>query len=227
MTLPAPPVRPNAAPSPAPELAWAKQGDILLGFSTTGMWLSRLIRWATGSKYSHAWIRHGSEVWGGDWITQADLPVVRTWPERTASQTWTVKRLYRPRFNLRPALARVRADFDEPYDVWGLFGMAVVTAARKWLKRKIKNPWASPKKVYCSEFVVSILLHVRLPDGSPLPGLEGWDPETSSPQELESYCASQPAYFEPVRVRPSKRQRLRGLRRVRRRRKAQRAAAGG
>ena len=76
MILPDTPAIPTPAASPDPALAWAKKGDILLGFSTTGMWLSRLIRWATGSKYSHAWIRHGSEVWGGDWITQADLPAL-------------------------------------------------------------------------------------------------------------------------------------------------------
>jgi len=164
--------------------------EILLGFSTTGVWLSRLIRWATRAKYSHCWVRHGSEVWGGLWVTQADWPVVRTWPWRAASRSWTVKKLYRPRFDIHPALARVRRDFEDPYDIAGLFGMVLVTIMLKWFKRRIKNPLASPSGVFCSEFVAKILVEAKLP------GTEHWDPQGMTPKQVEAYCAKHDELFE-------------------------------
>lgn len=166
--------------------------EILLGFSTTGVFLSRLIRWATRAKYSHCWVRHGSTVWGGIWITQADWPVVRTWPWKSATAKWTVKKLYRPRFDIHPALAAVRQDFEDPYDIAGLFGMALVMIVLKWFKRRIKNPLANPSGVFCSEFVAQILVAAKLP------GTEAWDTEAITPKEVEAYCRRNPDLFEPV-----------------------------
>lgn len=165
---------------------------IYFGFSTTDVWLSKIIRAGTGSKYSHCWIRHGSAVWGGTWITHADWPVLRQWPWRAATTQWTVKQLYRPTWDVRPALASVRADFEEGYDVPGLLGMVFVELAWKWFRRRVKNPFASPKAVFCSEFVADIFRAAKLP------GTEHWDTEALAPEDVADFCAAHPELFVPV-----------------------------
>ena len=166
--------------------------NIYFGFSTTRMWLSRAIRKLTGSKYSHCWVLHPSRVWGGMWITHADWPVVRQWPAETADAKWSVAVLYRPKFpNLAQALTAVRSDFERPYDVLGLFGMMWVLFMA-WLGRKVKNPLASNKGLFCSEFVAEIFQKAGLP------GTINWDPETLDPKSVEAYCASHPELFEAV-----------------------------
>jgi hypothetical protein len=171
--------------------------SIYLGFSTTNIWLSRLIRAATGSKYSHCWVRHGSAVWGGTWVTHADWPVVRQWPWRSASAKWTVQQLYAPRFDIRPALAAVRKDFEARYDIPGLFGMVFVELGLKWFKRRLKNPLASPTAVFCSEFIAEILIAARLP------GTEGWDARSMAPEDVADYVAAHPEAFTPVAHAPA------------------------
>lgn len=166
--------------------------SIYLGFSTTNIWLSRLIRAATGSKYSHCWVRHGSAVWGGTWVTHADWPVVRQWPWKAATAKWTVKQMYRPTFDIRPALAAVRSDFEARFDVPGLFGMVFVELGLKWFKRRIHNPLASPKAMFCSEFLAHIL------KAAALPGTADWDPRSLSPEDVADYVAAHPELFAPV-----------------------------
>src|SRR3954469_13142186 len=143
--------------------------DVYIGFSTTRLWLSRVIRWLTRSRFSHCWVRHPSSVWGGTWITHADWPVVRQWPWQAATKQWSVKQLYAPRFDIRPALLAVRKDFEARYDIPGLLGMVFVELAWKWFRRRIKNPLASPKAVFCSEFIAEIFRAAKLP------GTEKWD----------------------------------------------------
>ena len=164
--------------------------DVYLGFSTTDVWLSKLIRGFTGAKYSHCWVRHGSEIWGGQWVTQADWPVVRTWPWALASKPWSRKVFYRPRFDIHPALAKVRPDFEERYDVLGLFGMFFVLVSFKWFKHRLKNPLASKREMFCSEFVGSIL------QAAQLPGTADWNTEAITPKEVEAYCAGHPELFD-------------------------------
>lgn len=170
---------------------------IYLGFSTTNIWLSRLIRFATGSKYSHCWVRHGSAVWGGLWVTHADWPVVRQWPWEVATAKWTVKQMYAPRFDIGPALRAVRGDLEDRFDIPGLFGMAFVEVAWRWFGRKIRNPLGSPRAMFCSEFLAHILVAARLP------GTEGWDPRSLSPEDVADYVAAHPELFARVDATPA------------------------
>src|SRR3954453_14671478 len=166
--------------------------DVYIGFSTTRLWLSRAIRWLTRSKFSHCWIRHHSSVWGGTWVTHADWPVVRQWPWETASAAWTVEQLYRPRFDIRPALQAVRCDFEQPYDLIGLFGMAYVMFMLRWFGRGVKNPIANHRRMFCSEFVAHIFKVAQLPDTG------SWEPCQLTPQALEAYCAGHPELFDKI-----------------------------
>lgn len=177
--------------------------DVFIGFSTTDVWLSKLIRSVSRSKYSHAWVRHGSELWGGQWVTQADWPVVRTWPWDMASRTWTVQQLYRPTFDITLAMRSVRKDFEKRYDIAGLFGIFLVTVVQRWFHRRIQNPLASPDELFCSEFVCQMLMNVRLPDGTALPETERWSPEQASPKLLEKYCRRHPELFERIQGVPT------------------------
>jgi hypothetical protein len=165
---------------------------IYLGFSTTNIWLSRFIRRGSRSLYSHCWVRHGSEVWGGTWITHADWPTLRTWPWKVATRGWTVEQHYRPLFDIKPALEAVRGDFEERFDWLGLLGMVWVLVNRRWWHRRIKNPLARPGASYCSEFIAEILVAAKLP------GTEKWDPMTTSPKMVEHYCRSHPELFERI-----------------------------
>jgi hypothetical protein len=185
-----------AAPVLARPAALAANDRIFVGFSTTDVFLSALIRKATGAKYSHAWLCHGSDLWGGAWITQADYPTVHSWTFEKAIVGWSRLMVYEvsPLLygDLRTAMLTSRRDFEEKFDIRGLLFMGIVTLVKKWTHRRIGNWLAHPNQLFCSEFVEEVL---KATGESPF---AAWQPDDSSPRQVYEQCENDTPRFTKV-----------------------------
>jgi hypothetical protein len=176
--------------------AMAPADRVFVGFSTTNLFVSALIRQATGAKYSHAWLCHGSTLWGGAWITQADYPTTHSWTFEKAIVGWSRLMVYEisPEFygNVRKAMLTSRRMFEEKFDIRGLLFMGVVTFATKWTHRRLNNLLAHPDELFCSEFVEDVL---KATGESPF---VEWHPQESAPLQVYETCEKDLRHFRKV-----------------------------
>jgi hypothetical protein len=155
---------------------------VTLVFSTTSHLLSGLIRWLTKAPASHAVIC--VDMAGVPMIVQADVggiePVTR---DRWLARGNRVVAEYEVLgdVDLRGAFD----DFGERYDYFGLLGFFFVLPLR-WLGRKIRNPLASPRAMFCSEFVLTL----------GLPEFIGLDPEATTPGDMMARCAASGSFVK-------------------------------
>lgn len=148
---------------------------IHIGFSTQPKsWLSRIVRWFTKSKASHALIVF--EMFDREWILESGIKGVVILPiERLDGQMVALV----PIPELSPAdLSKVMVDdLGDDYDFTGLFGMTINVLGR-WFKAKWKNPWNNPRSMFCSEFVVKTLQQCGFP------GADQLEAANTTPQDL-------------------------------------------
>jgi hypothetical protein len=187
-------VTPPQAPAVASTLAPADR--VFLGFSTTDVMLSAMIRKATGAQYSHAWLCHGSTLWGGAWITQADYPTVHSWTFEKAIVGWSKLMVYEVSAefyeDVRRAMLTSRRLFEEKFDIRGLVFMGLVTFVKKWTRRRMGNWLAHPDQLFCSEFVEDVL------KASGQHPFNTWQPNDSSPKDVYLACEKERRRFTKV-----------------------------
>jgi len=88
------------------------------------------------------------------------------------------------------------AQLGAGYDYSGMLGYLPIFVAR-WLRRRVRNPWASPTRSVCTELIVRAMQARYRPNG--------WgmlDPEATYPSELLALCRRL-QYFEMPRVSSS------------------------
>lgn len=160
----------------------AQLGDITIGFSTTNKWISRVIRWITRGKFSHAWIAFDDPSLDLRLVFQAEAWGVelRPWAR------WKKENIAKAEFALTEpdSASRILRDLvskalGSKYDWWS----AALVGVKAWLKRWVKGgfdlrPSRSPRRLMCAELVTDFLDRLRV-FRSPAP-----DPETTSPSEL-------------------------------------------
>jgi len=167
---------------------------ITVGFSTTNKWISRIIRWITGGKMSHAWIAYDDFTLGLRMVMQAEAWAfeVRPWQRWIKENKWVAEfRMIGGRQHV--ALRKRARDLGAKYD-WAS-GLCVGISA--WFKRWIKSgfsfrPSRTPKRLMCSEAVVRFLKDAGCHSVSDL------DEELTSPAELYDVVRSSND-FMPVR----------------------------
>lgn len=159
---------------------------------TTGTGIvSRIIRWFTGSKVSHAAICTviaGVPVfvhadWGGVQVTLCSAFYRKNKPV----EVWC------PTFDAEGALASAVRDIGMRYDYVGLLGYAVTMVGRRY-GRRLKNPFAGSRATVCSEFVMRI---VR--SAAPAPLAKLWDavtPDEVTPDDLSRMFGMAPGLFK-------------------------------
>jgi len=147
-----------------------------VGFSTTKNVTSRIIRWFTKSRASHAWLLYHDWDWEMDLVMEATEGGFKlTSFERFKGENEIV-RIFEPKYPVDPGVKKLAAKLGEGYDYLGLFGM-VINVVGRWLKRKWKNPWASADKVFCSEAVAEALKLAEYPGFN-------LDPTVTEPEDL-------------------------------------------
>ena len=156
-------------------------------FATTSKPLSRLIRWATRSRVSHA-------VIGTSWedvrvVIEATTGGVKNSPRALWGENHIVVAEYAFKPSVTVDLSEAVSKIGTAYDYVGLLGYLVVLFGRR-LGRKLRNPLASEKALVCSEFVLCLDK-----DGS-IPEWKGLDPEATTPEDLLRICEASQVSFE-------------------------------
>ncbi len=159
---------------------------VSLIFTTSGHWVSRLIRFFTRSPVSHVMIGH--EYLRQPISLHADTRGIIIETREKSLKGREVYAEYRiiQGVHLQKSIELLGQD----YDFKGLIGFAIHVIA-KWLRWKIRNPFTSSKEMFCSEFVV------RMNQCGCIPEFDGLDPELTSPGDLLRIC-EKGGSFEPV-----------------------------
>lgn len=158
--------------------------DITIGFSTTNKWISRLIRWITKGKASHAWIGFYDPCLDVRLVMQAEAWgfEVRTW-SRWKSQNRLVAE-FKPSLPMAKSLSWIARSLGVKYD----WRSAFFVGLRRWFGTWLKGRFNSPKKLMCSEAVIRLLQHAGVAEVS------RFDPEVTSPQCLLEVVEKSPQF---------------------------------
>lgn len=149
-----------------------------VGFSTsTTNILSRVIRWFTKSRVSHAFLVYYDQDWSRDMVLEATLGGFKVVPFDKFRQSTTVVAVFEPKHSVEAGLKEAVEWLGTDYDYTGLFGMIFVVMGR-WFRLKWRNPWASSKAMFCSEAVARVLR------GAGYPNTETMVIEETTPEDL-------------------------------------------
>jgi hypothetical protein len=150
-----------------------------IGFSTTDALVSRIIRKLTGSQVSHAFLVYRDVDFEREMVMEAVGAGFRIVPLDKFRKHNRVVAIVTPRHSLERGLRAAVEWLGESYDTAGLLGMALYLARRALQRgrRRLRNPLASQRALFCSE---AVALACR---ESAYPGFDR-DPETTSPQDL-------------------------------------------
>lgn len=131
---------------------------IRIGFSTTNMWFSRLVRWFLGAQVSHSYVRFYDPFLEMNLIVHADLPgvIIEDAVEFCKINT-IIEEFEIEDDRLREILSMNLKFLRRKYDWWNILGWAWVIAFKRWVKKKIKNPVEDPKKLICVQYCLRFL----------------------------------------------------------------------
>jgi hypothetical protein len=151
-----------------------KDFSITVGFSTTNKFMSRVIRWATGGRVSHAWISFYDKCLGTRFVLQAETwgYELRTWSRWNAENILVAE--FKPVGDLSGAMLWSLKSLGLRYDWTSAFFAGI----RRWLGRWVRGKFSSPGRLMCAEAVIRFLSHGGVGAVSSL------DPETTSPARL-------------------------------------------
>lgn len=148
--------------------------------------LSWVIRKFTKSTTSHVGV--GTVLHGLPVLIHADIGGVQVAPRAKFLKRELVVAEFKWLDDPKEELERACKLLGEKYDYVGLFGFALVIAAR-WIGKRIKNPLASPRAFVCSELVRQID-----PNGDVVSEWKELDPEKTQPAELLEICFLSPKF---------------------------------
>lgn len=152
---------------------------IRVGFSTSTAWYSRVIRWFTRAKCSHAFLI--VDVMGVELVLEEGVTGYSTRTlENMVKSGSTIVQIVEPCVPLDKGVTWSMARLGQRYDYAGLFGMAWVVFWRA-LKKRVANPLASHKAMFCSEEVVRVLQE------SGYPGADALDAPSTDPETLRVF----------------------------------------
>jgi hypothetical protein len=161
--------------------------DITVGFSTTNKLISRVIRWVTRGKVSHAWIAFFDPCLDTRLVMQAEAWgfEVRTWARWKSRNQLVVE--FRPALPVAKSLRWIAKSLGVKYD----WRSAFFVGLRRWFGTWLRGKFNSPGKLMCSEAVIRFLQHAGVAE------VARFDPEVTSPQRLLEVMEKSP-HFSPV-----------------------------
>lgn len=184
-------------PAPLPNL-WGDDGrarvDVTVGFSTTNKWISRIIRWLTRGKVSHAWLAYNDLTLGLRMVMQAEAWgfEARPWQRWVRENKWVAEFRLLGGDQIAALQARAR-DLGAKYDWAAGFWVGLSSWFKRWLRARFSfRPSRTPARLMCSEAVVRFLKE------SNCGCVQGLDEELTSPAELYDVVRSS-AEFVPLR----------------------------
>ncbi len=157
-----------------------------IGFSTTDALFSRIIRWMTRSRVSHAFLVYSDVDFDREMVMEAVGAGFRIVPLDKFAKHNRIVDVVTPRHPIDEGLKAAVDWLGEGYDTRGLLGMGLLLLSRALRRRtrRVRNLLASPRALFCSEAVARACLACRYP------GFDR-DPETTTPQDLYAFFAAE------------------------------------
>lgn len=160
--------------------------EIIIGFSKPKSWLSPfswLIRLATWSKFSHAYVRYYNKDLDRWIIFQASGLKVNLIGQTMFDDAEDVYEEYSIPISCDTKQSVLQNAIDKlgaPYGIWQIFGFALVLLVGVFGK-SIKNPFYSGSSYFCSELVADILMEISLGN---------LDSSNMSPKDIRNFLVS-------------------------------------
>jgi hypothetical protein len=129
--------------------------DVTAGFSTTDRWLSRIIRFITRGRVSHAWVAFHDVTLDVRMVLQAEWWgfELRPWARWTRENILVAEfqLLVPPEMQLR-AIRRMRDHLGEKYDKVGALWAGISGWLKRWWNARLTlRPRRTPHKLMCAE----------------------------------------------------------------------------
>ena len=153
--------------------------DVRVGFSTSDGAISRIIRWFTRGKVSHAVLTFALPGLPVREVLEADWPGVQIRPLKLGELCCE----YQPPVgvDLHSGMVEAAKELGRMYDFAGLGGMAPVELARR-IGWHVRNPTQSPRAWFCSELAAIAMQRARWP------GVDSLDAGATDPEQLRQVC---------------------------------------
>lgn len=149
-------------------------------FYTSDALISRVIRWFTRSKCSHAALSYEWE--GVPMILHATASGVRGEPRAHYEKSSRVVEEYLlPECDYRRRKLAIHS-IGRRYDYPNLLFRAAAILAWRWLRLQLRTPWVTPRSVVCSEFIQRLGYHQ----------FYHLNPERCTAQDLLEICQEAP-----------------------------------
>jgi hypothetical protein len=110
---------------------------------------SRLIRWATGEKYSHIGVQLNTDgIYHSD-VKGCHITSIEEFSKK-CNYEYTTKDVSDEEYE--DMLSRANSRLGDPYDFLGALGLGLLVILARRLFVKIKIPVLNPKWLFCSEY---------------------------------------------------------------------------
>lgn len=141
------------------------------------------------SKVSHTWLLVEDPLFELRLVLEAHSTGFRLISLAEFVKHNKIVKLLQPAHPLASGLPEAGGWLGDEYDVRGLFGIFLVTAA-KFFRHKIENPFASSRALFCSEAVMRVMKAAKYP------GAGRFGDETTSPADLMAFLESETGVLE-------------------------------
>lgn len=160
---------------------------IKIGFSTSGLWISRLIRWASKAKVSHTFVIIEDGDFGYPMVVQEAWQgfTLQTLDNFKAAGN-VVLNVIDPKVPLNIGLVAVAPLLGTQYGYLQLIGAGFVRLFQVF-KKKIHNPFRNTRSLFCSELNTILLQKSGYPDAG------GLDASNTSPEDLLEFMQKKEA----------------------------------
>lgn len=158
------------------------KSKVYVCLSTSDDLVSRIIRWFTKSRVSHAFFLYWDDKFQRWNTAGAMAPGFEIIAADRIFPANRVVAIYEP-VDLNPIMPDLDEWLSDMYNYPGLIGMALVEIGR-WLKRKWHNPLTASNSLFCSQAVAQALILAKQPNFD-------LDPTTTAPSDLDDFFQRQ------------------------------------
>jgi hypothetical protein len=164
---------------------------LTIGFGTSKGWVAWLKHFLLRDEVTHVWLEYFTEDFGQEVVIHASVGGVQLQPKTHLLKKYKVQSRWVTTVDVPGGYATAIEAIDTKYDYPALLFGVIMLYLYRWFRIEVKNIFASPDAVICSELVVMCDPTGKIPEWRDL------DPERVSPQMLLDICRKSD-WFEEV-----------------------------
>ena len=155
--------------------------NIILGFSSDSLPISKLIKWFTRGRVNHAYVIYHDETLDEKIVMEASFSGYVLVPYKKWKKGRKEFAQFACQKDLSDSLKIMANKLGSGYDFLSALGLSL----RRWFGKFFTNPFRNPTKMHCSEAMA-----VMLKDA----GFKVGDPESKTPEDLLEFCIDNSAF---------------------------------